>query len=230
MGSVWDVPSCVCCCVCLCAGRPKGALEAAAVDWRAHVWCGWEIKHTLDECESGVGGAPLLRFWSRLGWFQFTAHAHTHTHSYFIVSHWQSECWSSTFIYFHSATFLCVRVCVLSVRELVTSNEVNLLCGAKTSVCLYLCDMVADYSHHSQHRFHFPPQPSPTLPLSHDSSAHIQLHVALPLFTYYVAPCQLWRPSLIPLTLYDTYWFIELELLLTKCTYKYIISFFLKSL
>ena len=85
MGSVWDIPFpvCVCVCVCvpvcLCVGRPKGALEAAVVDWRAHVWCGWEIKHTLLMNVRAEGSAPFLRFWSRLGCSRFITHTHTHT-------------------------------------------------------------------------------------------------------------------------------------------------------
>ncbi len=78
-------------------------------------------------------------------------HTHTHTqtqtHTNTPFIEWVFDNKNTGQAHFYFPTYLhfcCVHVCAylcLLVSELVASNEVNLLCGAKTSVCLYLCYM-----------------------------------------------------------------------------------------
>lgn len=91
-----------------------------------------------------VEGAPALLSASDQGWVGLgSPHRHTHTHVcvHCRISHLQAEVQAHLYFdIFLQHLLVCVRVFLL-VCELVASNEVNLLCGAKTSVCLYLCYM-----------------------------------------------------------------------------------------
>lgn len=142
---------CMCVCLCLWASWPKGALEAAVVDWRAHVWCGWEIKHTLlmNVREEGAP-LPFPCLWSRCS--RFITHTETHTDTLSLLS--KSLTTGILVVGIHILQPIYIMDVFVLIYELVASNEVNLSRGAKTCVFISVT-WAEDYSHHSQRHSHY---------------------------------------------------------------------------